>query len=654
MPIIGGRNQKRKAAEIAATARAPNQDTAKFDSGLAKNLIDQWVWGKCSAASVQRTAKLSYDDAAIMCRKAGVSTEHIPKSLRALAELGNHGNSSGNVNRDLITWLGEPCIPPPFRATINVQIAKPAARAIRFILGVDAPGLRQPVKFSFLLPHVIFNTLFWNSKSTFITKFIGDGGLSPTCTANDKLEQFWQTVVQRRDPRIIRHPMCTRRDWQRWAIPVAIHGDAVPVVAVGKAGTKSLDCMSWQSLLSSGKSLVTKILICSIFEQNKLRNNQTENELWNVITWSLIALFEGKFPSKPHDSDIEYGVGSADAALAGAPLCSSTEPFFCVLWSVKGDLDWLFKSLHLPSYNANKQCPYCPSDKAGPLRLKPTYTQPDADWIPLQYEAAEWRRIFETKHVLFSKLTYLSGHNIESDELHILHLGTSQYFLGSILWLIVFKIFPGTPQDNADELWKLVREYYALKKTSTQFTSLGLNSFTNMRKIYTEYPKLKGKGCEVKGSVAAVLWLWKRKVVEANPWYRNVLDALEALNRMQGVLDDHRYDCFIPLNVCRVFAADCDVFLAGYTRLGLQADAALLLLFTAAPKLHWLWHMSRRARFLNPRRVACFIDEDFVGRMKTLAVRCTASTKLHNVPATLMQKYRWGLHLQFRDDYVAE
>ena len=36
-----------------------------------------------------------------------------------------------------------------------------------------------------------------------------------------------------------------RTAWRRKAIPFAVHGDAVPVVAVGKAGTKSLDCVSY-------------------------------------------------------------------------------------------------------------------------------------------------------------------------------------------------------------------------------------------------------------------------------------------------------------------------------------------------------------------------------------------------------------------------
>ena len=46
--------------------------------------------------------------------------------------------------------------------------------------------------------------------------------------------------------------MKNRDGWQRKGIPIAIHGDAVACVAVGKPGTKSMDTISWASILSAG------------------------------------------------------------------------------------------------------------------------------------------------------------------------------------------------------------------------------------------------------------------------------------------------------------------------------------------------------------------------------------------------------------------
>eukprot|EP00972_Heterocapsa_arctica_P109631 16139357-Heterocapsa_arctica.AAC.1 len=66
---------------------------------------------------------------------------------------------------------------------------------------------------------------------------------------------FWEGVVERRDGRLRLHPMARRADWATLAVPIALHRDAVPVLAVGKAGTKSLDVFSWQSVLAQGTTL---------------------------------------------------------------------------------------------------------------------------------------------------------------------------------------------------------------------------------------------------------------------------------------------------------------------------------------------------------------------------------------------------------------
>ena len=92
-------------------------------------------------------------------------------------------------------------------------------------------------------------------------KFLGPGG------TKDTLVEFWTEVEARGDPRLHDHPMCRRPGWKSLAIPIAIHGDAVPVIAVGKAGTQSMDNISWQSLLAQGATMTVKFLVYSMFEK---------------------------------------------------------------------------------------------------------------------------------------------------------------------------------------------------------------------------------------------------------------------------------------------------------------------------------------------------------------------------------------------------
>ena len=102
----------------------------------------------------------------------------------------------------------------------------------------------------------------------------------------------------------------------------------------------------------------------------------------------------------------------------------------------------------------------------------------------------------------------------------------------------------------------------------------------------------------------------------------------------------------MPPDMSADLKTNTDEFLKAYTRAGNLADTQGLLLFSAVPKLHWMWHMAVRSAFLHPRRSACFIDEDFVKHMKQIAARCVSGTKQHLVPTKLLMKYRWGMGMQ--------
>ena len=68
--------------------------------------------------------------------------------------------------------------------------------------------------------------------------------------------EFWHTVEERFDPKLTDHPMITQADWTSTYIPVAIHGDAVPVVKVCKAWSKSYDIYPTSSLMADEKRVL--------------------------------------------------------------------------------------------------------------------------------------------------------------------------------------------------------------------------------------------------------------------------------------------------------------------------------------------------------------------------------------------------------------
>ncbi len=85
----------------------------------------------------------------------------------------------------------------------------------------------EDVDFPLMPPHHLMAHVYKNHRARFDE--IAFGGPFN----KEALVHFWRTVTERRDPRIVNHPMCSRERWAERAVPVALHGDSVPVVHFG-------------------------------------------------------------------------------------------------------------------------------------------------------------------------------------------------------------------------------------------------------------------------------------------------------------------------------------------------------------------------------------------------------------------------------------
>ena len=85
------------------------------------------------------------------------------------------------------------------------------------------------------------------------------------------------------------------------------------------------------------------------------------------------------------------------------------------------------------------------------------------------YTASQWRKLYEHKflHWVFV-FAGMSQHNIEPDELHVLYLGVVMYAIGSVLWLLVFELLPGSPEENMRRAWGDVSALYTAHHVTTQ------------------------------------------------------------------------------------------------------------------------------------------------------------------------------------------
>jgi hypothetical protein len=335
-----------------------------------------------------------------------------------------------------------------------------------------------------ILPHIFFAFLFTHNRTAFDNLMLG-----ASRGAEAHLENFWKNVQERGDPRLAGHPMKSRPNWMQQMVPLALHGDAVPVIRVGKKGSRSYDAYSWQSIIARGTTLEIKHLVFGIFEDNK--SDEAMKTFWNVIVWSFYFLYLGIWPTVDWNGN-PFPEGSPEAFLAGTLLANG----FCgVLWLLKGDFEHFAKNLYARSYRSNLMCEWCPADQGkhqANFRLWPNYFESDAAWMAGLFSIDEWATL-HVLHQIFA-LGFLSHHNLEPDELHVIYLGIAHYFLGSILALLCYVILPNRPEDNMTVVWTCILQHYSALNVPTQFSSLNLNMiFADLRNGWGEnYPQLKG------------------------------------------------------------------------------------------------------------------------------------------------------------------
>ena len=80
----------------------------------------------------------------------------------------------------------------------------------------------------------------------------------------------------------------------------------------------------------------------------------TDHEFWQILAWSVTALWKGKWPTHDHNGN------RIRSSSAGRPLCGEgRNHFFGFPFIVRGDLDWFFKRLRVRNYGIRSPCNPC-------------------------------------------------------------------------------------------------------------------------------------------------------------------------------------------------------------------------------------------------------------------------------------------------------
>lgn len=120
----------------------------------------------------------------------------------------------------------------------------------------------------------------------------------------------------------------------------------------------------------------------------------------------------------------------------------------------------------------------------------------------------------------------------------------------------------------------------------------------------------------------------------------------ECMARADEVMRAHGR--FLPASAGEELAAHVEDALLAYNALAVSAFRAGARRWPMKPKLHALTHIAYDNCGVNPRAVHCYADEDMVGRVKRVYVRCHAGT----APSRSLERYtihtslRWWMELR--------
>ena len=241
-------------------------------SALAILLLDLFAWGFFSPQRVQEIAQKAVQDFERAQRDEGVMND-----LRTLAAIGTHGAHASKCHSGLMKKAEHLSkLPEPFPFSAHFK------------------GTQNLVRQTLLLPHELFSSLYHHYKH------VWEKSVVPSLSA---VRKFWGQVEGH--PQLQEYPIPA--DQVERTIPIAIHGDGVPVVGVGKGWGRSVTNFSWYSLLGIGGTGEVMMWIWGMYDKLKIGDleNGTLADFFQVLRWSLSVLASGVWPHRDHRGQLQ-------------------------------------------------------------------------------------------------------------------------------------------------------------------------------------------------------------------------------------------------------------------------------------------------------------------------------------------------------------
>lgn len=488
---------------------------------------------------------------------------------------------------------------------------------------------------SILLPHELFASMY--EKPEFWRKSI--------CGSDDCLESFWESFSKH--PAFLGNPIQKVDNYRRTMVPLALHGDEVPVFGVGKIWARSALAFSWASLAanalgSTGEEVMIYCWGCfEKFTTATVGNTLgTLDVFWQVLQWSFLALFEGKWPSADWRG-VKYNRTSPEGRKAGQPLAGK---YRACLLQICGDLDYLTKWLQVPnSTNHSRPCCQCKCTFSG------TQTWLDcregSPWQSSLLTTRNWRQHWSPTCALF-RLPGLSCWSVAYDLMHNAFLGWYQFLYGSILHILCFELLEMDALSNLKSIGAFIKEFQKGDPSRQKFRPL-LNKLSMFQR-QTGFPKLKGRAADIRGVDKAMKAVWEQYMDSTILQHQQIAVMLTLNVHIRDLLDQHSPKegyLALPDDVRNCVVAEALQMVQLHSQLSDHYKAEGKQLFNLTSKTHFCIHTFMVSNAIHPYLTWCFKGEAKMKAVQQLWKSCLVGNKHFAVTNVAALKYRHLLTL---------
>ena len=543
---------------------------------------------------------------------ARAALQPVTASLRDAA---NHMSASrpGNAERDFQRWA-------------ESQIwRKLMPRTYEFLLHVKHSCFEETIEktHSALLPHEVFGNLYNHAPELF--KDLITGG-----PAN--LLRWWSDAARIGGSWYTNHPVIAAEPEPLRRVPFGLHGDDA-----GMHGQDQVLVLTWGSVALQKSTLDSRIVFtmikCSSLGPGTMHN------ILNVLRWSLDALADGRYPDADHNG-VPFTAASDKHRfmLAGRTIANGYRGCWAEL---RGDWKFLKEVLLLKEHYNNAQhiCHLCRVVKfSDDPSQRYTNFKRNAPHRGTNLTSAAWHALYLGLAIV-SPLLLIKGFDIRRvffDIMHCMDLGIYQYMVPSVMKELteVPGVFAGaTIDDRYAAAYRAYRVWCKQRRVKSVIGKKFKKSVWVKKTKDSPYPHITQLTAKAAALRSMTYWLCTITQAHALTDPHSALRASMVASFVRADQICRTSGRFLTANEHRTLCVAIEAALVSYNALAVEACRDGKKLYKIVPKFHALTHIYDVP--INPRRTACYQDEDMVGRMKRIYVRCHGST----APRRALQRY---------------